>query len=142
MEGARHEGAEVTTEPKTMRAGSFRGATGFSASIAAASPGMAAACARAAAALLAGGLHGLRNKIDPGPPLEVSDDLARTGGELPTDLRSAIARFDESPLARDVFGPEFVDSFLATRRAEQKAFDDWWRNSVSEWEMARYPDHI
>lgn len=95
-----------------------------------------------AAGLLAGGLHGLRNAIDPGPALAVGDDLATAGADLPADLRSAIDVFDSSALVREYLGSELVASFLATRRAEQRAFDDWWRTSVSEWELARYPDHI
>jgi glutamine synthetase len=105
-------------------------------------PGADASPYVVAAALLAGGLHGLRHSIDPGPRLEVGDDLATAGGELPVDLRSAIAAFDASPEAREYLGSEFVAAFLATRRAEQRAFDDWWLSSVSEWELARYPDHI
>jgi glutamine synthetase len=94
------------------------------------------------ASLLAGGLHGLRHAIDPGPRLEVGDDLATTGAALPADLRSAISSLEESAIAREYLGDELVESFLATRRAEQKAFDEWWLGSVSEWELARYPDHI
>jgi glutamine synthetase len=105
-------------------------------------PGADASPYLVAAGLLAGGLHGLRHGIDPGPPIVVGDDLASAGGDLPADLRSAIDVFDASPLVREYLGPELVASFLATRRAEQRAFDDWWRTSVSEWELARYPDHI
>jgi hypothetical protein len=43
---------------------------------------------------------------------------------------------------RELLGSPLVDAFLATRRTEQRAFDDWWRTSVSEWELARYPRHI
>jgi glutamine synthetase len=105
-------------------------------------PGADASPYLVAAGLLAGGLHGLRNRIDPGAPLAAGDDLATAGGSLPGDLRAAIEAFAASPLVREYLGPELVASFLATRRAEQQAFDDWWRSSVSEWELARYPDHI
>jgi len=43
---------------------------------------------------------------------------------------------------RQYLGPELVECFLPTRRAEQHAFDRWWRTSVSEWELARCPVHI
>ena len=105
-------------------------------------PGADASPYLVAAGLLAGGLHGLRNAVSPGSPIAVGDDLATAGGDLPGDLRSAIEAFDASPLVRDYLGPELVESFLATRRAEQRAFDHWWRTSVSEWELARYPEHI
>lgn len=105
-------------------------------------PGADASPYLVAAALLAGGLHGLRHSVDPGPRLQVGDDLATSGGALPADLAAAIAEFDGSALTREYLGREFVDAFLATRRAEQRAFDDWWLGSVSEWELTRYPDHI
>jgi glutamine synthetase len=105
-------------------------------------PGADASPYVVAAGMLAGGLHGLRNGIDPGPPIVPGGDLAAAGHELPMDLRTAIARLEESSLARELLGPEFVTTFLATRRAEQHAFDSWWRSSVTEWELNRYPRHI
>jgi glutamine synthetase len=105
-------------------------------------PGADASPYLVAAGLLAGGLHGLRDRVDPGPPIAVGDDPATAGGDLPGDLRAAIDAFDRSSFVREHLGPELVESYLATRRAEQRAFDTWWRTSVSEWELARYPDHI
>ena len=105
-------------------------------------PGADASPYLVAAALLAGGLHGLRHAIDPGPPIKVGDHLATTGAALPVDLSSAITAFRASDVVREALGPEFVACFAATRLAEQKAFDDWWLGSVSEWELARYPEHI
>jgi glutamine synthetase len=95
-----------------------------------------------AAGLLAGGLHGLRHDLDPGPALQPGDDLASTGGPLPVDLRAAIDAFESSAFVREHLGEPLVAAYLATRRAELAAFDDWWRTSVSEWELARYPEHI
>lgn len=105
-------------------------------------PGADASPYLVAAGLLAGGLHGIRTGIDPGPALQVGDDLATAGGDLPADLRSSIECFAASELATQYFGDELVASYLATRRAEQRVFDEWWRTSVSEWELARYPRHI
>ncbi len=105
-------------------------------------PGADASPYLVSAALLAGGLHGLRGRLDPGPPLRPGDDLATAGGDLPSDLRSAIDAFERSDVARESLGPEFVASFAATRRAEQAAFDAWWRGTVTDWELARYPEHI
>ena len=95
-----------------------------------------------AAGILAGGLHGLRHNLDPGPALRPGDDLAVSGGDLPVDLRASIAAFEASTLMREALGAPLVDAYLATRRAELAAFDRWWRTSVSEYELARYPQHI
>jgi glutamine synthetase len=105
-------------------------------------PGADASPYVVAAGLLAGGLHGLRNGLDPGSPIAPGDDLATAGAELPMDLRSAIDRLEESALARDLLGSAFVTTFLETRRAEQRAFDTWWRSTVTDWELGRYPRHI
>ena len=50
-------------------------------------PGADASPYLVAAGLLAGGLHGLRDGLDPGPPLRPGDDLAVAGAALPSDLR-------------------------------------------------------
>jgi glutamine synthetase len=95
-----------------------------------------------AAAMLAGGLHGLTNSLELERALEVGDDLATTGARLPNDLRTAITAFDESALVCKYFGSELTAAFSATRHAELAAFDKWWRNSVTDWELARYPDAL
>jgi glutamine synthetase len=105
-------------------------------------PGADASPYLVAAGLLAGGLHGLTQRLDPGPALRPGDDLATAGAALPPDLRTAIEAFASSTLMRRHLGEPLVESYLATRRAELAAFDRWWRTSVSEWELARYPQHI
>ncbi len=105
-------------------------------------PGADASPYLVAAGLLAGGLHGLRCGLDPGPALRPGDDLAVAGAGLPTDLSSAVARFEASDLVRELLGPEFTAAFAATRRGELAAFDSWWNSTVTDWELARYPAHL
>jgi glutamine synthetase len=95
-----------------------------------------------AAAMLAGGLHGLTNSLALQPALEVGDDLSISGAPLPLDLRSAVELFDSSEIVQRYFGAELKAAFSATRHAELAAFDKWWRNSVTDWELARYPDAL
>lgn len=90
----------------------------------------------ATAAVLAGGLYGLANEVDPGP-LDQSDIYrrpvdARTA--LPTDLREAVDLLEASGPARDWFGDDFVDHYVRMKRAELHAQSV----AVTDWEVARY----
>jgi glutamine synthetase len=94
------------------------------------------------AGMLAGGLYGLRNRIDSGAPITADSDLTTAGAALPMDLRAATELLEGSAVAEALLGRAFVTTFVATRRAEIRAFDAWWNSTVTEWELARYPDHI
>ena len=94
------------------------------------------------AGMLAGGLYGLRQNLDPGPPLAIGADVSVAGDALPTSLREAITVFQDSALAREYLSDRFVATFVATREGEQRAFEDWFNGSVTEWERNRYPEHI
>jgi glutamine synthetase len=90
----------------------------------------------ATAALLAGGLHGVAHKLEP-PDLTSADiyDLP-TGAapQLPTSLDEALKLLEESTVARDWLGADFVAHFIAMKRAELKAQS----TAVTDWEVARY----
>lgn len=72
----------------------------------------------ASAFLLAAGLDGIENAVDPGPQLEdlASDhtDLPR----LPRTLLEAVEAFESDELSHQVFGPEFVKDYSETKREE------------------------
>jgi glutamine synthetase len=94
-----------------------------------------------AALMLAAGLEGIRENLDPGEPnrdnlYRLSDaDLAERGiGWLPRSLGEAIDALDADPLARSVFGDVMFTSFVAEKRAE---WDDYTAH-VSAWETERY----
>ena len=91
-----------------------------------------------AAGMLAGGLVGVRGELDPGAPLEIGADATATGMVLPRDLRVATQALDDSVVARETLGDPFVDCFVATRRAELAAFDQWWGSTITDWELRRY----
>ena len=56
---------------------------------------------------------------------EAPDELT-----LPGTLHDAILRLDRSTLARELFGAEFVDGFLASKRMELQSFMD----EITPWE--------
>jgi glutamine synthetase len=88
------------------------------------------------AAAVASGLYGIENKIEPEPVIE-GNAYDRKHAEhlaLPRTLWDAAQRLKASNVARDWFGPEFVDHFAATREWEEREF----RRAITDWEMARY----
>lgn len=90
----------------------------------------------AAAAVLAGGLHGIENELEP-PDLTDADVYALTPGTvkaLPTSLTEATEQLASSPIARHWLGDDFVAHYVAMKRDECEA----QRLAVSDWEIARY----
>ena len=35
-----------------------------------------------------------------------------------------------------------MTTFALTRRGELAAYEKWWADSVTDWELARYADHL
>ena len=94
-----------------------------------------------AAVMLAAGLEGIREGLDPGEPnrdnlyrLSEADLAERHIGWLPRSLGEAIDALEDDPLARSVFGEVMFESFITEKRAEWEAFTA----HVSEWETQRY----
>jgi glutamine synthetase len=94
-----------------------------------------------AALMLAAGLEGIEQAIDPGPPhrenmYNYSDaEIAEAGIEcLPRTLSEATDAIAGDPLALQVFGPDMHKAFVDFKRAEW----DSYHNTVSDWEMQRY----
>ena len=93
------------------------------------------------AMILAAGLVGIREQLDPGDPNLVNaytltpEQLAERGiTMLPRTLGEAIDAFAADPLSRRVFGDALVDSFVAYKREEWQSY----HCTVSDWELKRY----
>jgi glutamine synthetase len=74
------------------------------------------------AALLAAGLHGIENRLQPPPPVAgnaYESDVER----FPGTLRGAIAAMEAGRMARAAFGDDVVDHYLHHARTEQEQFD-------------------
>ena len=73
--------------------------------------------------MLAAGLHGLENNLEPPPMFEgnayADPDLPR----VPATLREAIEALERSTLAREALGDEVVEHYLNYARTEQRLFD-------------------
>jgi glutamine synthetase len=95
----------------------------------------------AAALLLAAGLEGVRERLDPGRPHEENlyelsaAELDQAGvKELPRTLGEAVEAFDADPLIESVLGAELKQEFIRYKRAEWEQY----HQSVSQWEIDKY----
>ena len=95
----------------------------------------------AATVMLAAGLDGIENQIDPGVQNEDNlyevpeDELERRGiGSLPATLSHAVDALEEDEVIKSALGNEYADYYIQVKREE-------WRNyhlSVSQWETDNY----
>lgn len=94
-----------------------------------------------AAMVLAAGLEGIREELDPGEPhrenlyVTTEDERRKTGVDtLPRTLGEALDAFTSSDLARRTFGDTMFGAWLAYKQDEWLAY----LNHVSDWERDRY----
>ena len=75
----------------------------------------------ALAAVLAGMLHGITRKLDPGPPIK-GNGYAQPADPLPTHWIAANEALRKSAPMREYLGERFVDVFTAIKEAEADRF--------------------
>jgi glutamine synthetase len=86
-----------------------------------------------AALVLAGMLHGIERRIDPGPPVEGNGYEQLRAGELPTQWHAALERAADSEFLADALGREFLEVFLAVKRRECEKFGALVTDRDHEW---------
>ena len=90
------------------------------------------------AAVLASGLDGIANQIEP-PPIFTGDVYsAQHLPRVPYTLRQATDNFAQSDFTRRAFGQPVVDHYTHFFRTEQAAYD----MAVTDWERKRYFERI
>ncbi|MBO3758425.1 glutamine synthetase family protein [Ciceribacter sp. L1K22] len=90
----------------------------------------------ALAMFIGAGLYGIDNAIEP-PPHSAENFYASAPAPdavFPRDLWDAAQRLKRSEKAREIFGDDFVDSFVESREVEFSHY----QKQVSEWEIRRY----
>jgi glutamine synthetase len=101
-------------------------------------PGADANSHLAFAGVLAGGLHGLRHRLEP-PPAVAGDAHLDTGlPRLPLTLGEAIAAWEASEVARECFGDAVHRHVAGHARHEWESFG----RAVTDWERQRYFERI
>ena len=98
-----------------------------------------------AALMLAAGLEGIREGLDPGEPhaenmyLYSDEELAQKGiSYLPRTLGEAIDAFEADPLTKQVFGDVMFKAFRDYKRNEWLSY----QTHVTDWERSRYLKHF
>lgn len=91
--------------------------------------------------LLAAGLDGIRNQIDPGPPfagdighLSAEQIAAHNLGELPRTLPEALTALESDDVIAAALGPEALHHFLLVKRSDLAAYN----LHVHPWERETY----
>ncbi|HTB23642.1 MAG TPA: glutamine synthetase family protein [bacterium] len=85
------------------------------------------------AACVAAGLYGVAKNLQLTEPV-VGSAYASKVPRLPRTLHAATEAMESSKLARELFGADFVEHFVQTRRWEWRQFED----AVTDWELKRY----
>lgn len=95
----------------------------------------------AATLVLAAGLEGIREKIDPGKPqddnlYELSEQQRSDRGIefLPQNLAEAIEAFADDPFVEETLGKELSDEFIRYKTQEWQEY----HKSITSWEIDRY----
>ncbi len=80
------------------------------------------------ASVLAAGLHGLKNKIDPGEPLTCNmyTDYKKYPNlpKLPNELQDSLELLKNNKEMNDAFGKETINSYIKLRKSEINEFDN------------------
>ena len=91
--------------------------------------------------VLAAGLEGIRENLDPGPAQEDNlyelkpEELAARGiSELPRNLDEAVRAFAADPFVERVLGKPLRDEFIHYKSEEWREY----HQSISQWEIDRY----
>lgn len=83
----------------------------------------------AIAASLAAGLFGLLQQVEPSAPLQGEFQVPEAL-TLPSGMPVALARLERSQLARELFGDEFIEGYVASKSLELASFLD----EITPWE--------
>jgi len=86
----------------------------------------------AIAGMLAAGIAGIEEKIEPPAPM-AGDAYAGAAEHIPTTLRDAIETLHGSKMLRAALGDAVVDHYVRAASWEQEAFN----GVVTDWEIAR-----
>jgi len=95
----------------------------------------------ALAGILAAGLDGIENKIEPPSPVnanifEMSEKSRKKNkiGSLPGDLNEAVSMMKNSPLVKDILGEHVLGKYIEAKTGEWDAY----RTKVTQWELDSY----
>jgi len=88
--------------------------------------------------MIGAGLLGIEEKLKLGPPIvgnayAVQDKLPEEY-QLPSNLSDSILNLEKSKAAQDLFGADFVEHFVISRRWEVREH----QKAITDWQLQRY----
>jgi len=94
------------------------------------------------ASVLAAGINGIKNKIDPGKPLDCNmyEDFAKYPNlpKLPDELDQSLSQLKQNKEMNDAFGADVINSYIKLRSTEIKEFNNIERfdksKPITKWE--------
>ncbi len=94
------------------------------------------------ASVLAAGINGIKNKIDPGKPLNCNmyEDFAKYPNlpKLPDELDQSLKQLKQNKEMNDAFGADVINSYIKLRTTEIKEFNNIERfdksKPITKWE--------
>jgi glutamine synthetase len=94
------------------------------------------------AGVIAAGLHGINNKIDPGEPLSCNMYTDHKNypnlKKLPDTIENALEQLENSKEIREAFGTDTINSYLKLKKSEIENFDQEEtfdkKSPVTQWE--------
>ncbi len=94
------------------------------------------------ASVLAAGINGIKNKIDPGKPLDCNmyEDFAKYPNlpKLPDELDQSLSQLKQNKEMNDAFGADVINSYIKLRDTEIKEFNNIERfdksKPITKWE--------
>lgn len=90
------------------------------------------------AAMLAGGLYGMQNKLQPGEPAVGNSVGDSRWKRLSNTLEGSIRDFEQSAFAREWLGEDFVRLMATKCKCELAGWNKQTASGVSTWEYDRY----
>jgi glutamine synthetase len=85
------------------------------------------------AAILAAGLYGIENKLEPEPLLAGNVYESKKARHIPKTLRDALDKLKRGKILRAAMGDEVIEHYLHTGAWEQMEYD----RRVTDWEIKR-----
>lgn len=89
-------------------------------------------------AMLASGMHGIKNKIDIPEHVTGNASIQENLNRLPKNLMEAVEKFENSDVAKEFFGEDVVKHYLTMAKYEITEF----LNYVTDWEKKKYFEFI
>jgi glutamine synthetase len=96
-------------------------------------------------AVMSAGLEGIKQELDPGPPLDVDpgflDDVERERRgyhRLPSSLDAALDALERDSVITGALGPELAEAFVKIRRSEADAYREMSEEAQFADHFARY----